>query len=157
MQAEITKLRPVAAADASLLFSWINDRDLVTLSAPYRPVSEYEHQKWLGSYLEGLESAVLFVIDDLDGSAVGYCQLVDISQVHRKAEVRIRIGSVNSRNRGYGSSALRQLAVFARDDLNLLRLELTVVSGNLPAIRAYEKVGFVREGELRRAACLDSV
>jgi diamine N-acetyltransferase len=35
--------------------------------------------------------------------------------------------------------------------MNLQRIELTVLSTNARAIRAYEKVGFRREGVLRRS------
>src|SRR3954470_4656372 len=39
-------LTPLRAADSALMFQWINDRALVLLSAPYRPIPLAEHERW---------------------------------------------------------------------------------------------------------------
>ena len=67
----------------------------------------------------------------------------------------IRIGETSYRGRGFGTQALRLLIEHARKDLGLHRIELTVFPENAPAIRSYEKVGFLLEGMKREAAFID--
>lgn len=58
-------------------------------------------------------------------------------------------------NQGYGSEAVRMLLKHGFDTLNLNRIFLRVFEDNPRAIRAYEKVGFVHEGRLRKAKYRD--
>lgn len=150
-------LRSAQRHDSALLFEWINDRSLVTLSSAFHPVSEPEHQVWFERYMSMVSLDVLFMISLADKSTIGYCQLVNVSAVHRSAEVRIRIANTSNRNQGYGTAALQQLVIFALHDKNLHRLCLTVDERNYAAIRAYEKAGFSREGLMRDAAFLNGV
>jgi putative acetyltransferase len=58
-------------------------------------------------------------------------------------------------NQGIGTLLLRAAIDLAENWLNISRLELTVFVDNAPAIRLYEKHGFVKEGVLRRYAYRD--
>ena len=57
-----------------------------------------------------------------------------------------------ARGRGLASSLVRLAVDEAFVDDTVFRLELNVYDFNTPAIRAYEKVGFVREGIRRQSA-----
>jgi RimJ/RimL family protein N-acetyltransferase len=52
---------------------------------------------------------------------------------------------------GFGTDAMRTMCRFGFRFCNLQRIELLVHETNPAAIRSYEKVGFRREGTLRRA------
>ena len=39
-------LRELSEQDSALLFEWINDRDLVSLSSTFRVVERAEHDAW---------------------------------------------------------------------------------------------------------------
>jgi RimJ/RimL family protein N-acetyltransferase len=52
---------------------------------------------------------------------------------------------------GWGTDAQRVLLAFGFGTLGLERIWLTVNADNARAIRSYEKVGFQREGLMRRA------
>jgi len=147
-------LGPVVEADSERLFEWINDRELVLLNSPYRPVSDVHHRKWFAS-LEDRKDAVIFAIRHRSGRLVGTCQLVNRNTVSQSAELQIRIGDSADRGKGYGTAAVSQLLRFAFDDWNLHRVQLFVLAGNEPAIRAYEKSGFKHEGVLRGAVFID--
>ncbi|MBW3671884.1 MAG: GNAT family N-acetyltransferase, partial [Acidobacteria bacterium] len=73
----------------------------------------------------------------------------------RSAELQIRIGPPERRRQGLGTEALELLLGHAFDDLNLHRVQLHALATNTSAIAAYEKLGFVVEGSLRRAAYVD--
>ncbi|WP_092787741.1 GNAT family N-acetyltransferase [Rhodospira trueperi] len=149
------RLRPVKLEDSDLLFEWINNRDLVVMNAPFRPISETEHKKWF----EGIslrKDVSFFMIEDSDsGLAIGSCQLTNIHDIHRSAELQIRIGRFDFQNKGAGSAAVRLLVDHGFHTLKLHRIMLHVFSTNLRAIHVYQKAGFKQEGLLREAAFIE--
>jgi RimJ/RimL family protein N-acetyltransferase len=147
-------LGPVTEEDSETLFNWINDRDLVLLNAPYRPIGAAHHRKWFES-LQDRDDMVIFAIREKSGRLVGTCQLLNRNPVHRSAELQIRIGDPSDRGRGFGSSAVQQLLQFAFRDWNLHRVQLYVIEDNEAAIRTYEKCGFKKEGVLQQAVHID--
>lgn len=148
-------LKPLGGDDADALFRWINDRDLVELSSPFRPVSWDEHLHWLARVREAGDIAAFGVREPRGDRLVGSCQLVGIDRAAGIAELRIRIADAAERGVGRGSEALKLLTQFGHDTLGLERIWLEVFSTNDRAIRAYERVGFLREGTRRDAAVID--
>ena len=59
------------------------------------------------------------------------------------------IGEVFARGMGYGGIATKEIMRYGFDVLRLHRIFLTVMSDNVPAIKYYEKAGFIREGVMR--------
>lgn len=148
-------LSPLRDEDSRTLFDWINERDDVLLSAPYKPVHGADHADWFDA-IRRRSDVVIFGIRLLDDDRlIGSCQLHEIDSRSRSAELQIRIGDDRDRGRGYGAEALELLLKHGFDDLNLRRVSLRVFATNERAIRAYEAAGFVEEGRLREAAYLD--
>ena len=135
-------LDPLRDEDSDALFAWINDRELVELSATFRSVSRTEHDAWFAS-VRTREDVAIFAIRE-DGRLVGSCQLIVEGD---EAELRIRIAAADARGRGLGTEAVRLLLEHAFGALGLRRVWLQVFAHNARAIRAYEKAGFVRCGE----------
>ena len=149
------RLRLVRWEDSNILFEWINNRELVILNAPFRAISKSEHEQWFES-LGTRKNLAFFMIEDVDsGLAIGSCQLNNISDVHRSAELQIRIGRLDYQNKGAGSKAVRLLIEHGFDKLELHRIMLHVFSTNLRAMHVYRKNGFQQEGVLREAAFID--
>jgi RimJ/RimL family protein N-acetyltransferase len=149
------RLRSVRDEDSSLLFGWINNQELVILNAPFRTITKAEHDQWFDS-LGTRKNLAFFMIEDIDsGLAIGSCQLTNIHDVHRSAELQIRIGRSEYQNKGAGSEAVRLLIVHGFDKLKLHRIMLHVFSTNLRAMHVYRKNGFQQEGVLREAALID--
>ena len=149
------RLAPVRIADSETLFQWINNRELVLLSAPYRPVGEDAHRHWFHSLQKRIDNALFGIRLIADDQLIGTCQLVGVDQIHRSAGLQIRIGAAPKRGRGYGTEAVRLLVRHGFNDLNLHRIELGVFAYNEAAQRAYKKAGFVVEGCRREAAWID--
>jgi diamine N-acetyltransferase len=148
-------LVPVERDDLPMLFKWINDRDLVLMSAPYRPIPQLRHELWFEN-MQKREDVHLFGIRHLEsGRLIGSCQLLGVHPIHRQAELQVRIGDADARGHGYGTQAVELLVRFGFLDLHLHRISLHVFADNAVAIRTYEKVGFRREGLLRDGAYID--
>jgi RimJ/RimL family protein N-acetyltransferase len=142
-------------SDSAQLFAWINDPELVRLSAPFRPVHAVSHGEWL-SALAADRSRVAFAIRALPArQLIGVVQLAAIDPVHRNAEMIIRIGEPSEQGKGRGSEALKLLLAHAWKDLNLHRVGTRAFATNARAIAAYKKAGFSVEGQLREAAFID--
>ena len=64
---------------------------------------------------------------------------------------RIRFNDHDHIGAGWGTDAQRALLKFAFVNLGLERVFLTVYASNERAVRSYEKLGFRREGLMRRS------
>lgn len=150
-----TYLSPLTPADAAALYDWINERPLLILSAPYSPTHHTSHLEWL-SAITSRSDMVIFGIRRLaDDMLLGSCQLHSISQIHRSAELQIRIGRDDARGQGLGKDACELLLKHAFADLNLNRVHLHVLASNAVAINLYRSIGFREEGRLRESIYID--
>jgi RimJ/RimL family protein N-acetyltransferase len=99
---------------------------------------------------ETSEPNVSFVVD-VGGTAVGTASLFDFDSFARHAEAGISLVR-GARGRGIGTATIAQLVEFGFVRRNLRRIHLQAIASNTPAIRAYEKAGFVVEGRQRQHA-----
>ena len=148
-------LAPLRPEDSDALFSWINTRDLVRLSAPFRDIPREEHDRWFAGIVARGDTAIFGIRLRRGDRLVGSCQLTGIDAAHRSAELRIRIAERAARGRGHGTEATRMLVDYGFDVLQLHRIWLHVFATNERALRTYERVGFKREGVLRESALID--
>jgi RimJ/RimL family protein N-acetyltransferase len=153
--AEAAYLAPLTDADSAQLFEWINDRELVVLSAPYRPVHQPDHDAWFRAIRARKDVAIFGIRRTADHHLVGSCQLHSIDPEKGTAELQIRIGVASARGKGIGPAACRALLRYAFDDLNLRRVHLHVLDTNAAAKRLYEKIGFTADGVTRNAVYID--
>jgi RimJ/RimL family protein N-acetyltransferase len=146
---------PIIPADFPSMFCWANDVAAARLNLGYRPVDFNVHKEWCESFGRD-QTKVNFAIRKLDEPAiVGLLEIINISLVHRSAEIGIRIGDEANRGRGYGKEALGLALAFCWNHLNLNRAQLIVLRHNERAQRAYRAVGFEQEGLLRNAVFVD--
>ncbi len=155
LKSERVFLAPLTESDSPLLFKWINDRELVQLNAPYRPISDAQHQAWFESIRKRNDVSIFGIRKYNPDTLIGSCQLLNINSISRNAELQIRIGEASCRGQGLGHESLRLLLSFGFNDLNLARIYLHVFSSNLVACKVYKKLGFVCEGTLRKAVLIN--
>lgn len=82
---------------------------------------------------------------------VGVISLMNVSEANASADLSVIVGQREDRNQGFGAEAIEMILGYAFDDLGLNRVGLSVFEFNEPAIATYERLGFEREGRLRRA------
>ena len=135
-------VRTMEQGDATERYAnWINDpevnRYLGTKSTTIPELLEYiEH--WNQD-----PQALFFGIFLKDNTHVGTVKLEPINIQNHTAMIAIMIGDKKAWGKGYGSEAMQLLINWCFEELDLEEVTLGVVSTHMPAIRAYEKLGFV--------------
>lgn len=154
--AELT-LSALRDEDAPILHSWRNDPTLRDGTLGYVfPTNIDAEREWIRSFSpKATPSDICLALREIDGRLVGYAQLRSIDWIGKVAEVGLVIGPSASRRQGLGTASLALLMEYATRQLDLRRLWLRVVQYNEPAIRLYERAGFLQEGRLRRHALRD--
>jgi RimJ/RimL family protein N-acetyltransferase len=146
---------PLLPEDTAALFLWLNDVESAKLDLPYRPLDYVAFHVWLAEFGKN-PAQVLFAIRRIcQPEIIGFIVITKIHPVHRSAEIGVRVGDPANRGQGLGRDALAVALNYAWSHLNLNRVQLSVFESNRRAIRAYQAVGFVAEGQLRRAAFID--
>ena len=109
------------------------------------------------AFLERIRASnesVGLLIESHAGEPVGVCGLESVVARTRAAELGIWIDEAFWA-RGIGTDAVRTLCRFGFREMNLARIALHVYDFNERGIRAYQKVGFLEEGRLRRDQFVD--
>jgi RimJ/RimL family protein N-acetyltransferase len=149
-------LRELSRRDIAHINRWRHDRSVIEgLAAPFRYIDVEVDEAWFDRYLAARDQQVRCAVCEDAGPICGVVSLTSIDRVHRSAEFHIMIGEPQSRGRGLGTDATREMVRHAFRDLNLHRVYLTVREGNAAARKLYEKVGFKVEGLLRDAVYKD--
>ena len=146
------RLRELSQKDIEQINMWRNDPALIAcLGAPFRYINQDVDKRWYDQYMNARGSAVrCAVVDDTD-TIIGLVSLMSIDSVHRSANLHIMIGGAANRGKGIGTFAVRAMVEHGFFDLNLNRIELGVLTDNIPARRLYEKIGFCQEGIKRQS------
>lgn len=99
---------------------------------------------------------VLWVVAEADTNrCLGHVGLYRIDSRIRSAEFAILLGDPQAQGRGLGKRCTRFMLDYGFLELNLHRIELTVLATNARAIALYERLGFRHEGRLRDAQFRD--
>jgi ribosomal-protein-serine acetyltransferase len=147
-------LRPYAPDDARAL--WEAARESIREVSEWLPwchpdYSLAEAEEWVRSRAPltaaGREHA--FAIVDAADRLLGGCGLSRIDGGQRFGNLGYWVRTSATR-RGVATEAVRQLAEFAFESTDLVRLEIVCAVGNVASQRVAERAGAVREGVLRQ-------
>jgi RimJ/RimL family protein N-acetyltransferase len=145
-------LRSIERDDLQRCHDWMNDEELTASLAQRYPFSLAREADWVERATRGQDPSELnFAICLAEADRhIGNCGLVAVDRENRTATLGVFIGEKDCRGRGYGREAVRVLCRFAFDEMDLRKIRLDAQAGNAAALKAYESVGFRREGVLRQ-------
>ena len=147
-------LRELERGDLPEVNRWRRDPALIgRLTAPYRYINAEVDEHWFDHYMQNRSQAIRCAVVEAERphQILGLVSLTNIDWVHRTAYFGIMIGREENRGKGLGSFAVEAILRHAFGDMNLNRVELTVLEDNLPAQKLYAGAGFVQEGRFRQA------
>lgn len=146
------KLRELNKGDLSTINMWRNDQELIkNLGAPFRFIGPEVDERWYENYMNNRSTAVRCVVVNETDCVLGLVSLISIDQLNQTAELHIMIGDTDNQGKGIGSFAVKKMLKHAFYNLNLQRVELTVLEDNERAKHLYEKCGFQIEGVKRKS------
>ena len=144
-------LRELEKSDIYIINQWRNDAEVIEcLGAPFRYINLDVDIKWFETYMNNRNSQIRCAVLS-DGKVIGLVSLLSIDYLNQSAELHIMIGNKENQNQGAGTFAIKTMLDHAFKNMNLQRIELTVLENNQRARHVYEKVGFVCEGVKRKA------
>ncbi|MFC6275216.1 GNAT family N-acetyltransferase [Levilactobacillus tangyuanensis] len=156
VQGQLVHLTEMRDGDAE----WLQDTQwepglLRNLSADaLHPVTAAQYSE-LAEYPENNDQFFFMVRANADDGLLGSVILNNVLFKNRRATLGIALPVVSDRGQGYGVDTLNTILSFAFNELGLHKVNLEVNANNLPAIHAYEAVGFIREGVNREAVFQD--
>lgn len=145
------KLNSLREDDIPTIEKWYNDinflRHFDMLTAVPR---ESSHLTKVIQDIQNSNKEFIFAIRTLeDDKLIGVTGFENIQWNNRVGTIYIGIGESSYKGKGIGKEAMALTIDYAFNELNLHKLQLTVLSYNEAAIALYESLGFVREGVFR--------
>jgi RimJ/RimL family protein N-acetyltransferase len=156
IELERVLLRRPEPKDVEQLYQYRNDwnviRQLGGFSSGYslRDISD-----WIEYHRAQKDEIIWTIADKKEDRCLGHVGLYRIDHRIRKAEFAILIGNSKWWRKGLGQEVSRGVLDFAFRELNLHRVELTVLATNSAAIHLYRKLGFTEEGVIRQGQFRD--
>lgn len=148
------KLRELRKEDMIKINEWRNDSELINhLGAPFRYINLEVDNIWYDNYMQNRNTNIrCAIVEDTDeNSILGLVSLININFINCMAEFHIMIGDLRNRGKGIGYFSTTEILNHAFNNLNLNRIELSVLENNTSAFKLYEKVGFKTEGVKRQS------
>ena len=140
-------LRRLEPKDIEQLYLYRNDSAIVAslggFSAGY---SVRDLEDWLQRHRSSATELLLCIAEPDTDICLGHVGLYNIDHRVRKAELAILVGDKQKHGRGLGKRVCQAVIDYARRQLNLRRIELSLLGSNDIASRLYASLGFVQEG-----------
>lgn len=130
--------------------SWMNDPNVCRF---LETEGNYTKEDLMG-YLVDVESRLdmLFwaIIRKDNGQHIGNIKIDPVSRRHSIGEYGILIGDRQSWGKGFAKEASEAVIEYCFSKLKLRKINLGVVTENFAAVALYERIGFVKEGHLKK-------
>ena len=146
-------LRPVEREDLAQLRDWRNDPEIRLRTREYRALNMADQQAWFERITGPDSRNFMFVVlgrlekEDQPVGCVGLCHW---SPQDRTAECSFYIGNPQAQGKGYATQALTLLHNWGFQELGLDRTWAEAFANNAGGIKTLEKLGYKREGVLRK-------
>jgi RimJ/RimL family protein N-acetyltransferase len=148
IKGKVLTLRAIERGDLPTLQKWANDP--VTqdgIGEIHFPSSLDFHEAWFAN-LRTDRLNQRFVVETPEGAIIGISSVINIDWRNRHAWHGLVIGDSSHRGKGYGIDAIMATMRYAFDELNLERLDGSMIEYNAQSIATYcgPKLGWREEG-----------
>jgi len=141
-------IRPLTLEDAKVSYKWRNDPGIwkCTGRRPTTEITQEIELEWAKTVLQR-ENEYRFAIISREGGKdiyIGNIHLADVNRVKGIGHYNIFIGEKKYWGKGCAKRATELILGYALNELELRQIDLEVALENIPAVRLYEKCGFIR-------------
>ena len=151
-QGKKVRLRGIEPSDADVFFAWNMDSDMTRrLDFVWPPVSQAQVKREIEELSQKkLEhDSFTWVIEDTSGAAVGSIKTHNCDARNGTFSYGVSVVREHQR-KGYAAEAIQMILKYYFEELRYQKVSVAVHSYNEESIALHEKLGFVREGTLRR-------
>lgn len=151
LTSDAIKLSSIREEDIEDIMQWLDDYEFLTYfdMLPAIPQTKKQVNETLDYFIKSQDKIILSIRHKESDKIIGITGFDDIQWNNGAATLFIGIGDKEHSGKGYGKEALKMLINFGFYELNLHRIQLSVIGYNDRAIGLYEGLGFVREGTYR--------
>jgi RimJ/RimL family protein N-acetyltransferase len=145
------KLNAINEGDLAFIEAWFNDVKFLRHydMLPAIPQTSSDVKKAVEECTCS-NNSYMFAIRVIEtNKIIGVIGLLDIMWTNGVGTFFIGIGDQSYVGKGIGRESMELLLDFGFSELNLHRIQLNVIEYNEKAIRAYERIGFFKEGTYR--------
>lgn len=140
-------LRAIEERDLEDLQKWSNDPDIQKMLGGFHMPSSMDITKRWFESLKNSELNQRFAIECEDLGIIGTANLVNINWKDRNAFHGMLLGDKDIRGKGLGSDTVMAIMRFAFEELNLERLDGSMIEYNEASLRMYiNRCGWKEEG-----------
>ena len=158
LEAQDVRLGPIDLETHPAVESrWTHDAEFMHLmelspSLPLSPAMVKKQYQAIQREMEIQKDLFYFTIRAReDDRLIGKALIEYVDWSHSNGYLRLGIGEVEARRKGYGSQALTLLLQYAFCELNLYRVTAVVPAYNRGALRLFQKFGFIEESRRPQA------
>ena len=139
-------LRPMTVDEIPVFYKWATQSEATPFWYEDGRIPDFEEfaRDWKEYYFDGsqLEKGRCFTIL-LNEKPIGQVNYNDINRKNNSVELDIIIPEDINKNKGYGTDALKTLAKYLFQNMDIELCWIEPIAKNPRAIRAYEKAGFI--------------
>ncbi len=144
-------LRSIALTDISVIYlRWLQDKDVNYFLETRHEKQTLNKIKNYVSKCNISNNIYLFGIFSSSDTHIGNIKLGPIKERHNIASISIFIGNKKYWGKGIATEAINALADFSFNNIGLNKLIAGMYSSNNNSIKAFESVGFIKEGIRRK-------
>lgn len=141
-------IRPLTENDLSYKIRWYND-ERINKYLHYEEKFEYDKTlKWFKNIKSDLSRFENII--EYNNKPVGIIGLFEIDKKNRKAGIYITIGELDIQGKGIAYKTMMKFMEYCFNEFELEKIYLYTDLENIRAQKLYEKIGFRKEGILRR-------
>lgn len=151
-QGKHVRLRGIEPSDGPTFFEWNLDSEMArSLDFVWPPVSQVEVSRWVDQQSrKKLEDGTFsWVIEDASGAPVGAISTRDCNPRNGTFSYGIHVAREH-RRKGYAVEAISLVLKYYFEELRYQKATVPVHSFNDASVALHEKLGFAKEGTLRR-------
>ncbi len=153
-------IREARKADATKMIEYIyqvaGETDFLSFGVGEFTITVQEEERIIDMHHQAINC--LFILAIFNGEIVGMLNVKSSGKPRMRHIGEFGISVLKTHwGKGIGTALIRSMLNWAKATNVIRKLNLKVQTNNHTAIQLYQKLGFVREGVIRRDACIDGI